>query len=66
MMVRNSYRLLYIACFAVAFFTNTLWLINPDFLTIVAVAFLALIEAFIPYLIIILVTHKINPESEIP
>ncbi|HWR24871.1 MAG TPA: hypothetical protein VN278_01445 [Methanosarcina sp.] len=66
MMVRNSYRLLYIACFAIVFYTNTLWLINPDFLTIVAVASLALIEAFIPYLVIILVTHKINPESELP
>jgi hypothetical protein len=41
-------------------------LINSDFLNIVAVAFLALIEAFIPYLIIILVTHKINPEGELP
>lgn len=66
MMVKNTYRLLYMACFAVVFFINTLSLINPDFLTIVAVAFLSLIEAFIPYLIIILVTHKINPEGEIP
>lgn len=60
MVKKSSSIILYFVCFAAIFFINTLWLLNPDFSTIVAVILISLVEALIPYAVIILITRIIN------
>ncbi len=62
-MKKSSYIILFIACFAIISFYNSLWLLEPDFSAIIAVILLSLVESFVPYLIIILIIHIINRDS---
>jgi len=62
-MKKSSYILLFITCFAVISFYNSLWLLEPDFSAIMAVILLSLVETLVPYLIIILIIHIVNRDS---
>lgn len=63
-MKKSGYIKLYIACFAVIFFINTLFMIEPDFSTILAVILVSLMISLVPYLILILIIHIIKHDSK--
>jgi len=64
-MMKKTYRLLFIAFFAVFFIFNISSLIEPDFsiALVLMLILVSLIESLIPYLIIILIIHVVNRDS---